>query len=252
MNKIAFISGATSGIGKACAEKLAENSYHLIIAGRRKDRLEELKNELEKKYSIKILALCFDVQNKESVFNTLKAIPTEWQNINILINNAGLSLGRDSFIDSDIIDWEIMLQTNVNGLLYVTKALLPFINKEYGHIINIGSVAGKEVYENGNVYCASKFAVDAISKSMRVDLLKEGIKVTCIHPGAVETEFSLIRYKGDQSKADAVYKGFQPLSGKDVADAIYYVASLPKHVCINELIITPTQQASTYYFHKTN
>lgn len=252
MNKIAFISGATSGIGKACAERLALENFHLILTGRRKERLEELKSQLEKEYSIKILTLCFDIQDRTSVFDNLQKLPLEWQKINVLINNAGLSLGRDSFTDADINDWEIMLQTNVNGLLYVTKALIPFLDPADAQIINVGSIAGKEVYENGNIYCASKFAVDAISKSMRIDLLKKGIKVTGIHPGAVETEFSLIRYKGDQAKADAVYIGFEPLSGKDIADAIYYIISLPKHVCINEIIITPAQQASTYYFNKNN
>ena len=252
MNKIAFISGATSGIGKACAEKFAKGNYDLIITGRRKERLETLKNELGNKYAIKIHVLCFDVQNKEAVFNSINSIPSEWQKINTIINNAGLSLGRDSFIDSDIIDWEIMLQTNVNGLLYVTKALLPYLDKSEGQIINIGSIAGKEVYENGNVYCASKFAVDALSKSMRIDLLKKGIKVTSIHPGAVETEFSLVRFKGDNNKASAAYQGYKPLIAEDISEAIFYAANLPEHVCINELTITCTQQANAVYFHKNN
>jgi len=251
MNKIALITGATSGIGKSCAEKFAANKYDLILTGRRSDRLENIKSEVEKKYGIKVLILCFDVQDKTAVKNIFSTISEEWQNIDILVNNAGLSLGRDSFLDSSIEDWDTMLQTNVNGLLYVSKAIVPLmIKNNKGHVINIGSVAGKEVYENGNVYCASKFAVDAISKSMRIDLLKYGIKVTAIHPGAAETEFSVVRYKGDQSKADAVYKGFQPLSPDDIADSIFYAANLPKHVCINEMVITPTQQAGVYYFHK--
>jgi len=250
MNKIVFISGATSGIGKACAEKFASFNYNIIITGRREERLSVIKSELENKYNINVLTLCFDVQDRKMVFEVIQNMPEEWKAINVLINNAGLSLGRDSFDDSNLDDWDTMMHTNVDGLLYVSKALLPNLIKHQSHIINMGSIAGKEIYENGNIYCASKFAVDAISRSMRVDLLKYGIKVTAIHPGAVDTEFSLVRYKGDKTKADSVYKGFTPLSAEDIADTIYYTASLPKHVCINELTITPTRQASTYYFHK--
>ncbi len=250
MNKIVFISGATSGIGKACAEKFASFNYNIIITGRREERLSVIKTELENKYNINVLTLCFDVQDRKLVFEAIQNMPEEWKAIDVLINNAGLSLGRDSFDDSNLDDWDTMMHTNVDGLLYVSKALLPNLIKHQSHIINMGSIAGKEIYENGNIYCASKFAVDAISRSMRVDLLKYGIKVTAIHPGAVDTEFSLVRYKGDKTKADSVYKGFTPLSAEDIADTIYYTASLPKHVCINELTITPTRQASTYYFHK--
>lgn len=250
MNKIVFISGATSGIGKACAEKFASFNYNIIITGRREERLSVIKTELENKYNINVLTLCFDVQDRKLVFEVIQNMPEEWKAIDVLINNAGLSLGRDSFDDSNLDDWDTMMHTNVDGLLYVSKALLPNLIKHQSHIINMGSIAGKEIYENGNIYCASKFAVDAISRSMRVDLLKYGIKVTAIHPGAVDTEFSLVRYKGDKTKADSVYKGFTPLSAEDIADTIYYTASLPKHVCINELTITPTRQASTYYFHK--
>lgn len=250
MNKIVFISGATSGIGKACAEKFASFNYNIIITGRREERLSVIKTELENKYNINVLTLCFDVQDRKLVFEAIQNMPEEWKAIDVLINNAGLSLGRDSFDDSNLDDWDTMMHTNVDGLLYVSKALLPNLITHKSHIINMGSIAGKEIYENGNIYCASKFAVDAISRSMRVDLLKYGIKVTAIHPGAVDTEFSLVRYKGDKTKADSVYKGFTPLSAEDIADTIYYTASLPKHVCINELTITPTRQASTYYFHK--
>ena len=250
MNKIVFISGATSGIGKACAEKFASFNYNIIITGRREERLSVIKTELENKYNINVLTLCFDVQDRKLVFEVIQNMPEEWKAIDVLINNAGLSLGRDSFDDSNLDDWDTMMHTNVDGLLYVSKALLPNLITHKSHIINMGSIAGKEIYENGNIYCASKFAVDAISRSMRVDLLKYGIKVTAIHPGAVDTEFSLVRYKGDKTKADSVYKGFTPLSAEDIADTIYYTASLPKHVCINELTITPTRQASTYYFHK--
>jgi NADP-dependent 3-hydroxy acid dehydrogenase YdfG len=252
MNKIVLITGATSGIGAACAQKFAEARYHLIITGRRADRLETLKTSLENKYAVKVLTLEFDVQDRKAVEETLGALPAEWQQIDILVNNAGLAVGRDLFEDANMDDWETMLNTNVNGLLYVSKAIVPMmIARKKGHIINMGSVAGKEVYERGNVYCASKFAVDAISKGMRIDLLKHNIKVTAIHPGAVETEFALVRFKGDAQKAAATYDGIVPLSGADIADTIFYCAQLPPHVCINDLVITCTQQAGTYYFNKT-
>ncbi|HNK28054.1 MAG TPA: SDR family NAD(P)-dependent oxidoreductase, partial [Ferruginibacter sp.] len=205
----------------------------------------------EKRYHIAVLPLCFDVQDKQAVDTAFGNLPENWQSIDVLINNAGLALGRDSFEDADMADWETMLNTNVHGLLYVSRALLPYmLRAKKGHIINLGSIAGKEVYEKGNVYCASKFAVDAITKSMRVDLLKHNIKVTGIHPGAVETEFSLVRFKGDEKTAGSVYNGLTPLKAEDIADTIWYCASLPAHVCINDLVITCTQQAGTYYFHK--
>ena len=251
MDNIVLITGATSGIGKACANKFAAAKYNLIITGRRKERLEEVKTQLETLHNIKVLALCFDVQDKAAVFAAITNLPAAWQNIAILINNAGLALGRDSFEDADLNDWETMLNTNVHGLLYVTKAVLPFmIAQKKGHIINMGSVAGKEVYEKGNGYCASKFAVDALNRAMRIDLLKHNIKVTGIHPGAVETEFSLVRYKGDDAVAAATYNGITPLSGDDVAEVIFYCSSLPAHVCINDLVITPTQQADAFYFNR--
>jgi NADP-dependent 3-hydroxy acid dehydrogenase YdfG len=251
MNNIVLITGATSGIGKACAEKFAAAKHDLIITGRRKERLEELKGELESKNNITVLPLCFDVQDKEAVFTAIGNLPAAWQNIAILINNAGLALGRDYFEDASLDDWETMLNTNVHGLLYVTRAVLPFmIAQQKGHIINMGSVAGKEVYEKGNGYCASKFAVDALNRAMRIDLLKHNIKVTGIHPGAVETEFSLVRYKGDAATAAATYNGITPLTGSDIADTIYYCCTLPAHVCINDLIITPTQQADAFYFNR--
>jgi NADP-dependent 3-hydroxy acid dehydrogenase YdfG len=252
MNKTVLITGATSGIGEACAKKYAADGDRLILTGRRADRLNALKTELEKDFSAEILALIFDVQDKKAVDKNLGTLPIEWQKIDLLINNAGLAAGKDSFENADINDWEIMLNTNVHGLLYVSKQIIPLmIANKKGHIVNIGSIAGKEVYENGNVYCASKFAVDAISKSMRIDLLKHSIKVTCIHPGAVETEFSLVRFKGDENKAAATYNGMVPLSGNDIADSIFYCTQLPDHVCINELTITPTQQANAYYTHRS-
>ncbi len=253
MNKIVLITGATSGIGKACAQKFAAGGYDLIITGRRMERLDELKIYLENKYNIKVFCSCFDVQKRDSVLQAINELPTQWKSIDILINNAGLALGRDSFENANLDDWETMLHTNVDGLLYVSKAVVPLmIANKKGHIINMGSVAGKEVYENGNVYCASKFAVDAISKSMRIDLLKHKIKVTSINPGAVETEFSLVRFKGDEEKAGAAYDGYIPLTGEDIADTIFYCATLPPHVCINDIVITCLQQAGTYYFYKEN
>ena len=251
MNKTIFITGATAGIGKACAEKFAAAGYNLIITGRRNERLIALKELLEKTHAVKVTSCCFDVQKKQDVFDAIEGLPDEWKSIDILLNNAGLALGREAFDEADMTDWETMMHTNVDGLLYVSRAVLPFMKKTgNGHIINLGSIAGKEVYENGNVYCASKFAVDAITKSMRIDLLKHGIKVTGIHPGAVETEFSLVRYKGDEEKAEAAYTGFVPLTAEDIADTIFYCATLPAHVCINELVITCLQQAGTYYFYK--
>jgi NADP-dependent 3-hydroxy acid dehydrogenase YdfG len=253
MNKIVLITGASSGIGEACAFKFAAAGYNLIITGRRKERLEKLSAQLKDLHPIEVLVLCFDVQIRKEVEATLTTLPPEWQNIDILINNAGLALGRDSFQDGNVDDWDTMMQTNVNGLLYVTHAVVPFmIERKQGHIINLGSVAGKEVYENGNVYCASKFAVDAISKSLRIDLLKHRIKVTAIHPGAVETEFSLVRYKGDDKKASATYVGLEALKANDIADSIFYCTQLPPHVCINDLVITCLQQAGTYYFEKNS
>ena len=252
MDKIVLITGATSGIGEACAKKFAADGDHLIITGRRAERLQKLTAELENNYGVKILPLVFDVQDRQAVESTLGTLTAEWQQIDILINNAGLASGRASFENADMNDWETMLNTNVHGLLYVSKAIVPFmIARKKGHIINMGSIAGKEVYENGNVYCASKFAVDAINKAMRIDLLKHNIKVTGIHPGAVETEFALVRFKGDESKAAATYNGIVPLVAADIADTIFYCAGLPVHVCINDLVITCTQQAGTYYFHKT-
>ncbi len=249
MNKTILITGATSGIGLACAKKFAANNNNLIITGRRKDRLVEISASLKKEFGISVTTLCFDVQKKEAVDAAFKTL--EKTTIDILVNNAGLALGREAFDEADMNDWETMMQTNVNGLLYVTRAALPFLKKSAApHIVNLGSIAGKEVYEFGNVYCASKFAVDAISRSMRIDLLKHGIKVTAINPGAVETEFALVRFKGNKEKAGNTYKGLVPLTPDDIADTIFYCCNLPPHVCINDLVITCLQQAGTYYFYK--
>lgn len=251
-HKIILITGATSGFGKAVAEKFAANGWNCIITGRRKDRLEVIEAELISNYNVKVLSLCFDVQNKNEVFASLESLPTEWQNINVLVNNAGLALGRDTIDKGDLQDWETMINTNVTGLLYVTKAILPyFIKNNGGHIINLGSVAAKDVYQYGNVYCGTKAAVDVISHSMRIDLLPHKVKVTAIHPGAAETEFSMVRFKGDEAKVNQTYAGIQALSANDVADTIYYCATLPAHVCINDLVITCTAQADGIYIHRT-
>ena len=250
-SKIVFITGATSGFGEACAHQFAQNGYHLILNGRRYERLKKLSDELKQQYNSESYLLPFDVQDQQAVFEAVNTLPDEWQAIDVLINNAGLALGRDLFDEANLDDWNTMLDTNVKGLLYVSKAVLPFLIKRgSGHIINLGSVAAKEVYERGNVYCASKAAVDSISQAMRIDLLRHHIKVTAIHPGAAETEFSLVRFKGNEAAAKSIYEGYQPLTAADVAGVIYYTASLPPHVCINDLVLTPTQQANAFYFYK--
>jgi len=245
MNKIIMITGATTGFGKATAVKFADNGYNIIITGRRKNLLDELEEELNKIDKIKVLPLCFDVRKKEDVESVISNLSAEWKNIDILVNNAGLAVGMSHIQDGNTDDWDRMIDTNVKGLLYVTRAVTPLmVARNKGHIFNIGSIAGKDVYENGNTYCASKFAVGALSKAMRIDMLKNNIRVTLIAPGMAETEFSLVRFKGDEQRAKNVYKGFDALKGEDIADVIFYCASLPEHVCINELEITPTQQAS--------
>lgn len=251
MKKNVLITGATSGIGRACAIKFAADQNDIIITGRRNERLQKLKLQLEEEYRINVLTLCFDVQNRQAVNDAFAALPPQWQKIDVLINNAGLALGKDSFEDADMNDWETMLNSNVHGLLYVSKAVLPYmLPHRKGHIVNLGSIAGKQVYEKGNVYCASKSAVDAITRAMRIDLLKNNIKVTGIHPGAVETEFSLVRFKGQEEIAKAAYTGLTPLTAGDIADTVFYCVNLPDHVCINDLVITCTQQADAYYFYK--
>ncbi len=251
MVKNVFITGATSGFGEAAAEKFAAEGHNLVITGRREERLKAISERLQSAYNVKIKTLVFDVRNRGQVFESVRSLPEEWKYIDILINNAGLALGRDFIDEGDIDDWDAMIDTNIKGLLYVSKAVIPLMTaRNKGHIINLGSVAGKEVYEKGNVYCGTKFAVKAISKSMRIDLLRHGIKVTAIHPGAAETEFSLVRFHGDAEKAADIYKGFTPLTGKDVADVIYYTTTLPEHVCINDLVLTPLQQADAIFFNK--
>jgi len=251
MTKIVFITGATAGFGEACAWKFAAHGYDIIINGRRKERLLLLADSLEKKYNVAVLQLPFDVRDEKEVTDSITSIPENWKNIDILVNNAGLALGRSYFDEADTEDWNIMIDTNLKGFLYVAKAVSQLMAKrKKGHIINMSSIAGKEVYEKGNVYCASKFAVDALSQSMRIDLLRHGIKVTSINPGAAVTEFSIVRFKGDEATAAKIYDGLKPLSAEDVADVVFYTATLPEHVCINDLTITCLQQANTIYFNR--
>ncbi len=249
--KIAFITGASSGFGKAIALKFAEGGFDLILNARRTDKLQEIEQHCKSSNGTEVLLLPFDVQDKDAVFSSIGSMPAEWRNVDVLVNNAGLALGRDYFDEADLNDWETMMGTNVSGLIYVSKAVLPFMTeRKKGHIINIGSTAGKEVYEKGNIYCATKHAVDAISKAMRIDLLRHGIKVTALHPGAAETEFSIVRFKGDTETAAKVYEGFKPLYGEDIAEIAWFSANLPDHVCINDLVVTSTAQANSFYFNR--
>ncbi len=251
MSKIVLISGATAGIGEALAWKFAENKCNLILTGRRKERLEKLKTDLTTKFGINVLTLQFDIRVLSEVEKAVKSIPENWQNIDVLINNAGLAVGVTPIQEGVYDDWERMIDTNVKGLLYLSRNIIPLMkNRKKGHIINIGSIAGKQVYPNGNVYCGTKAAVQSITEGMRIDLVNYGIKVTQIAPGAVETEFSLVRFKGDQEAAKNVYNGYKPLTAKDIAETTYYTTTLPDHVNINDILITPTAQANAYVYHK--
>lgn len=251
--KYLFITGATSGFGLACARLFAAEGWDLILTGRRKGRLQQLQLELTGQYpELDVQTLCFDVRDQKEVAANIQSLDkTVLQQIRILLNNAGLALGRSPIDAGDLSDWEQMIDTNVKGLLYVSREIIPYLkaNKK-GHIINLGSIAGKEVYPEGNVYCASKFAVDALTKAMRIDLLPYSIKVSQIAPGAANTEFSSVRFKGDEQTAQSVYKGFEPLVAQDVAEVILFMATRPAHVNINDLVITPTAQASTMHFFK--
>ena len=250
MSQIALITGATSGIGKACAHKFAQEGYNVIITGRRKERLEELAQELSRN-GIEVLPLCFDVQKSEEVRQAIDGLNEKWNNIDVLVNNAGLAITTSPIYEGEVGDWDQMIDTNIKGLLYMTKAISPcFLQKKSGHIINLGSIAGKEAYKGGAVYNATKFAVDALTKAMRIDFLEHNVKVTSICPGLVETEFSLVRFKGDKEKADAVYQGYEPLKPEDIADAVWFAASRPPHVNINDLLIMPTAQANTSHLVK--
>jgi 3-hydroxy acid dehydrogenase / malonic semialdehyde reductase len=246
-----LITGATAGIGEASAEIFAKNGYNLILTGRRMERLTKLEKKLKDKYKVKITTLNFDVRNYEEVKPAIASLTGEWKKINILINNAGLAVGLGTIDEGVIDDWDRMVDTNVKGLLYVSREVIPLLKEQgMGHIINIASIAGKEVYQKGNVYCATKHAVDALSRAMRIDLLPYRIKVTNIAPGAAETEFSLVRYKGDTEKAVNVYKGFEPLTAADIAEIIFFAATRPMHVCLNDIVIMPTAQANTVHLIK--
>jgi len=251
MQKTILITGATSGFGKACAHTFAQDHHRLILTGRRNDRLEKEADEFMKKYGVEVLALTFDVRDRNAVKQAIDSIPVDWRNIDILINNAGLAAGSDPLQDGSMDDWEEMIDTNIKGLLYVTKNIFPLLlQSSCPHIVNIGSIAGKEVYAKGNVYCATKFAVDALTRAMRIDMLAHGIKVSQVAPGAAETEFSQVRFKGDLEAAANVYKGFKPLQAEDIANAVQWITSLPEHVNINDLVIMPTAQASPGYINK--
>jgi 3-hydroxy acid dehydrogenase/malonic semialdehyde reductase len=251
--KIAFITGASAGIGAATAKLLASQQYNLILAARRIDALKQLSTELNTQFGINTLVVQLDVRNRKEVEETISGLSVEWKKINVLVNNAGLASGLSSIDEGDIDDWDAMIDTNIKGLLYVTRNVIPLMkNNESGHIINIGSIAGKEVYANGNVYCATKHAVDALNKAMRLELSKFPIKVTAIHPGAVETEFSVVRFHGDKERAAKVYEGFENLVADDIADAIWFAISRPAHVNINELTIMPTAQPMASVIHRKN
>jgi 3-hydroxy acid dehydrogenase / malonic semialdehyde reductase len=252
MKEIALITGATAGIGKATAELLSKKGFDLIITGRRNEQLLKLREEIEKTTDSAVISLCFDIRNYEETKLAIESLTGKWKHIDILVNNAGLAAGLAHFQEGSLEDWEQMIDTNIKGLLYISKLVIPgMIERGSGQIINIDSIAGKEAYEKGNVYCATKSAVDALTKGMRIDLLKHGIRVSMISPGLVETEFSLVRFKGDREKAKAPYAGITPLRAGDVAECIYFVVSRPPHVCINDLILTPTAQAnSVYVFRK--
>ncbi|MCL2502054.1 MAG: SDR family NAD(P)-dependent oxidoreductase [Bacteroidales bacterium] len=249
---IALITGASAGIGAAAAERFARGGYDLIVTGRRASLLEDLRKKIESAYPIRVWTLSFDVRNQEEVTHYFSLLPAEWREVDVLVNNAGLAVGLQSIQEGMIDDWERMIDTNIKGLLYVTRMVAPWmVSRQKGHIVNIGSIAGKEVYPNGNVYCATKHAVDALSKAMRYDLLSSGIRVSQICPGAAETEFSEVRFKGDLERAANVYKGFESLRATDIAEAIWYVTQLPPHVNINDMVIMPTAQAGTMLLHRT-
>lgn len=247
-NKIVFISGASSGIGMACARSFAREGANLILAARRKERLEKLASELKEEFNTESRILSFDIQNYQEIKEAFNSLPEDWKNVDILINNAGLAKGMQKLQDGNPDDWDVMINTNIKGLLYLTREVLPFmVKRESGHIINLGSTAGHDVYPSGNVYCATKFAVNAITQSLRIDVLDKSIKVSSVDPGMVETEFSVVRFSGDIERAKNVYKGVDPLTPHDVADAILYCATRPQHVNINEIILTPVAQAQSNF-----
>lgn len=249
--KTAFITGITSGFGKAFAYRLAKLNYNLVVTGRRKERLEEIAEAIRNEFCVGVHTLCFDVRDNEACKAAVASLPDSFSSIDLLVNNAGLAAGASPFDQSELDDYERMIDTNVKGLLYITKLIVPsMIERKQGHIINISSIAGIEVYPNGSVYCATKHAVNAITRGLRLDLLKHGIKVGSISPGMVETEFSIVRYHGDEEKAKAVYAGIVPLNAEDIADALEFMVTRPDHVSINDIQINPKQQANTYLTHR--
>lgn len=252
MSKIALISGATAGIGEASARLFAREKYNLLLLARRSEKLQHLAEALSSEFGIRVQTLTADVRSKADVLR-LEELDAEWKNVDVLVNNAGLSQGLEPIQEGSTDDWDTMIDTNVKGLLYMTRVVAPWmVSRRSGHIINIGSIAGKETYANGNVYCATKHAVDSLNKAMRIDLLPHGIKVTGIHPGAVETEFSEVRFKGDKERAKKVYEGFEPLHAQDIAEAIWFAVSRPAHVNINDMLIMPTAQANSVHLVKKN
>ncbi|HOY73020.1 MAG TPA: SDR family NAD(P)-dependent oxidoreductase [Tenuifilaceae bacterium] len=249
--KIALITGATSGIGRATALRLAQDNFNLIVTGRRLTQLEQLKKEVEVKFKKEVHILNFDIRFREQVDSAIDSLPEHWRKIDVLVNNAGLALGLNHLQDGMVEDWEQMIDTNIKGVLYITRKVAPLmIERGGGHIVNIGSTAGTQVYENGNVYCATKHAMHALSQSMRQDMLKHNIRVTAVRPGLLETEFSLVRFKGDKKKAKDTYAGLPPLSAEDIAEVIYFALTRPPHVCINDIEVTPTAQANSYYTNR--
>lgn len=251
MHKIALITGATSGIGEACAKELAALGYSLILTGRRADRLQSLKESLCEANKAECYTLSFDIRTKDAVQQAWDSLPLLWKKVDVLINNAGLAAGLDLIHEANTDDWEAMIDTNIKGLLYISRLVTPgMTERQHGHIINIGSIAGKEVYAKGNVYCATKHAVDALTRGMRLDLVTYGIKVTAIHPGAAETEFSMVRFKGDKQRADAVYNGWEPLYAPDIAQAVVFAVTRPPHVNIDDMLIMATAQAGATTIHR--
>ncbi len=247
-SKTILITGATAGIGEAAARKFSSEGHRCIITGRRQDRLNALRNDLGETNT---LALCFDVRNLNEVQIALDSLPDEWKDIDILLNNAGLAAGLSSIDEGDLDDWERMIDTNIKGLLYVSRIVLPWMKQRgEGHVINVGSTAGKETYRNGNVYCATKHAVDSLTKAMRIDMLPHGIKVSGVCPGAAETEFSLVRFHGDEQKAKDVYNGYEPMTPEGIADVIWFVANAPNNIVVNDIVITSLAQANSFYTYK--
>ena len=245
-----LITGATAGFGQATAKIFARNGWRIIITGRRNERLDALKSNL-KEYGAEVHTLCFDVRNEEEVNRNISSLPEKFKTIDVLVNNAGLALGLSSVDEGDSSDWNTMIDTNIKGMLYMIRAVAPGMKKnKSGHIINIGSTAGKEAYKNGTVYCATKHAVEAITKGTRIDLLPHAIKVTSVCPGMAETEFSVVRFKGDTDRAGTVYNGLEPLRAEDIAEVIYFAATRPPHVCLNDIVLTPTAQANSFYVER--